>query len=244
MNFDLDFDSFGNSSIASFWKLVFEIWILIINLMRISALLNKNNVIKFFLSHFNHSITFHPIQFLYYTSISNHKSREANNKTDPDLKFAHPKILLFFNERKEKRKKKKHVACFRPEERETTVVVRSRPVKMAGKGEKGKGSTSVCIVHDLVLDRKQKFPAYVCDPLFLRLARGNSFPVKRRRDFEIAPCDSSLLHPATLSTPIAHHYTLLFPFFHSLSLFPLLSSLQSVFEAFSFLDEFGFFAPR
>lgn len=147
-------------------------------------------------------------------------------------------------ERKEKRKKKKHVACFRPEERETTVVVRSRPVKMAGKGEKGKGSTSVCIVHDLVLDRKQKFPAYVCDPLFLRLARGNSFPVKRRRDFEIAPCDSSLLHPATLSTPIAHHYTLLFPFFHSLSLFPLLSSLQSVFEAFSFLDEFGFFAPR
>lgn len=213
--------------------------------MRISALLNKNNVIKFFLSHFNHSITSHPIQFLYYTSISNHKSREANNKTDPDLKFAPQRFSCSSTrERKEKRKKKKHVACFRPEERETTVVVRSRPVKMAGKGEKGKGSTSVCIVHDLVLDRKQKFPAYVRDPLFLRLARGNSFPVKRRRDFEIAPCDSSLLHPATLSTPIAHHYTLLFPFFHSLSLFPLLSSLQSVFEAFSFLDKFGFFAPR
>lgn len=143
-------------------------------------------------------------------------------------------------ERKEKRKKKKHVACFRPEERETTVVVRSRPVKMAGKGEKGKGSTSVCIVHDLVLDRKQKFPAYVCDPLFLRLARGNSFPVKRRRDFEIAPCDSSLLHPATLSTPIAHHYTLLFPFFRSLSLSsPLL--LQICFRSVFVLRRVWFF---
>lgn len=98
-----------------------------------------------------------------------------------------PKILLFLNARK----KKEEVACFRPEKRETTLVVRSRPVKMAGRGEKGKGSTSVCIVHDLVLDRKQKFPAYVCDPLFLWLARGNSFPVKRRRDFEIAPCDFS-----------------------------------------------------
>lgn len=114
MNFDLDFDSFGNSSIASFWKLVFEIWILIINLMRISALLNKNNVIKFFLSHFNHSITSHPIQFLYYTSISNHKSREANNKTDPDLKFAHPKILLFFNKRKKREKKEEETRCLLP----------------------------------------------------------------------------------------------------------------------------------
>lgn len=244
MNFDLDFDSFGNSSIASFWKLVFEmkIWILIVNLMRISALLNKNNVIKFFLSHFNHSILYnfyitHPFQITNHTKPITKRIRILNS---PTQRFS----CSSTRERKEKRKKKKHVACFRPEERETTVVVRSRPVKMAGRGEKGKGSTSVCIVHDLVLDRKQKFPAYVRDPLFLRLARGNSFPVKRRRDFEIAPCDSSLLHPATLSTPIAHHYTLLFPFFHSLSLFPLLSSLQSVFEAFSFLDEFGFFAPR
>lgn len=218
--------------------------------MRISALLNKNNVIKFFLSHFNHSIHSPfdqpPILYNFYIThpfqITNHAkpiTKRIRILNSPTQRFS----CSSTRERKEKRKKKKHVACFRPEERETTVVVRSRPVKMAGKGEKGKGSTSVCIVHDLVLDRKQKFPAYVRDPLFLRLARGNSFPVKRRRDFEIAPCDSSLLHPATLSTPIAHHYTLLFPFFHSLSLSSPLP-LQSVFEAFSFLDKFGFFAPR
>lgn len=87
--------------------------------MRISALLNKNNVIKFFLSHFNHSIHSPfdqpPILYNFYIThpfqITNH---EANNKTDPDLKFAHPKILLFFNKRKKREKKEEETRRLLP----------------------------------------------------------------------------------------------------------------------------------
>lgn len=94
----------------------------------------------------------------------------------------------------------------------------------------------MCIVHDLVLDRKQKFPAYVCDPLFPCLARGNSFPVKRRRDSEIAPCDfsSASCNPFHRSSP--------HPAFPACPP-PLSFSLpRSVFEAVSFLGEFRSFA--
>lgn len=100
----------------------------------------------------------------------------------------------------------------------------------------------MCIVHDLVLDRKQKFPAYVCDPLFLCLARGNSFPVKRRRDSEIAPCDFS----SASCNPFHSHRSSPHPAFpappapSSLSL----SLPRSVFEAFAFLGEFRSFALK
>lgn len=116
---------------------------------------------------------------------------------------------------------------------EQDCTVRSR-VKMADKekGEKGKGEcTAVCIVRDLdcIAAAKTKVSAYV-QASVCWLARGNRFPVKRRRDSrtnaastpKLHPMHSPLLHPAqplsTLFLP-AFPLSLLFFFFSSSSFF-------------------------
>lgn len=121
---------------------------------------------------------------------------------------------------------------------EQDCTVRSR-VKMADKekGKKGKGEcTAVCIVHDLdcIAAAKTKVLAYV-QASVRWLARGNRFPVKRRRDSrsnavstpKLHPMHSPLLYPATSFHPL---FTRIPPF-SSLFLF---SSFFSVsFEVFT-----------